>query len=392
MIVFLLTAISIWAGMHFYVGVRLVGAAGLSPGWTRAGWGAVIALMFLGPTFIWLHEAKGEGPWLRAAEWCAFMGFGISSLLAGILLIRDLAWIAALGLDWLGGLKTGRALLPPGATRQAVENWSSIGVVAAALAIAAAGLVETRRPPRIEETTVRVPDLAPALKGFRIVVISDLHLGRTTPPGFMESVAEAVNGLRPDIVVFPGDFGDAKANVERENALRLKEVTARYGKFFVTGNHEYYSDFPRWIEMAREAGFTVLMSENRTVQVGRAKLLVAGIPDHEARETRHERLPSLAELAPGLDSVEFAILLAHQPRRAKEAAEAGFNLMISGHTHGGQYFPYTWIVKLFYRWDRGMFAVGGMALYVSRGTGYWGPPIRAGSPSEISLLVLQGHV
>lgn len=391
MIIFLLIAVSIWAGAHYYIGSRLISHAGLAGGYVTLGWAAVVALLFLGPSAFWTHEMEGWEAWKVAVAWAGYTAAGFSALLFGLTLLRDIGWASALAFNWLDSLAWGSEFLPPGAMRRTIFNWTSVSVVGLACLMSIYGIVMTRLGPRIERVEVEIPGLPAALQGLRIVEICDLHLSRTTPPKFMAELAADIRELAPDLLVFTGDFGEGKVSTNREAALELKDVKARYGKFFVAGNHEYYSDFPLWIRVAGEAGFTVLLNQARTLDIKGQPVYIAGITDQDARRAGpiegHDS--NLEAASAGLRKSDFGILLAHQPRRLDEAAKQGFKLMLSGHTHGGQIFPYTYVVRLFFRHSRGLNDVGGMKLFVSRGTGYWGPPIRVGSRAEITLLVLR---
>jgi predicted MPP superfamily phosphohydrolase len=391
MMVFFITMISLWAGAHYYMGARLVSASVLPTAWTRVGWGILVLLMFMAPATFRIHGAEGWNPWCVFGEWVGYTLMAVSSIAFGLTVLRDAGWLLALAVDWLVSLKAGNFMPAPGALRQTVFAWSSLGVVAATFCMVAAGTWVTRRGPLVEEYDVRIKDLPAGLEGFRIVQFTDLHMARTTSAAFARQVTESVNAGRPDVVVFTGDFGEGKVATQRERIAALAEIRAPHGKFFVTGNHEYYSDFPRWIDAARKLGFTVLMNESRVMDTGRGRVLIAGVTDHRAGEINEGHATNVSLAARGIEAVPAPrILLAHQPRATEGAAEAGFDLMVCGHTHGGQYFPYTYVVKLFFCRSRGLGKVGNMNLFVSRGTGYWGPPVRFGSSPEISFLVLRG--
>ncbi len=391
MIVFLFIAVSIWAGAHYYIGSRLISHAGMAGGYAVLAWAAVGVLLFLGPSAFWTHEMEGWEAWKVIVAWAGYAAAGFSALLFGLTLLRDIGWASVLTFNWLGELARGREFLPPGPLRLSIYNWTSVSVVGLACIMSIYGIVMTRLGPRIERLDAKIPGLPAALEGLRIVEICDLHLSRTTPRNFMPELVAAVKELDPDLLVFTGDFGEGKVSTNREAALELIEIRPRYGKFFVAGNHEYYSNFPLWIRVAEEAGFTILLNQSRTLDIGGKSVYVAGITDQDAHRAGpiqgHDS--NLEEAAAGLRKSDFGILLAHQPRRLARAAELGFKLMLCGHTHGGQIFPYTYVVRLFFKHSRGLNDVDGMKLYVSRGTGYWGPPIRVGSRAEISLLVLR---
>jgi predicted MPP superfamily phosphohydrolase len=195
-----------------------------------------------------------------------------------------------------------------------------------------------------------------------------------------------VNALDPHLVVLTGDLVDGSVGNLREHTRPLADVVARDGRFYVTGNHEYYSGPEAWVREVARLGFTPLLNEHRVVDVEGARVLVAGVTDSAAGRMvpGHRSDPDAAMRdAPAAD---LKLFLAHQPTSAKHAAKLGAHLHISGHTHGGQFFPWHVPVRLTTPYVAGLFRVGAMWLYVSRGTGYWGPPLRLGAPSEITLF------
>jgi predicted MPP superfamily phosphohydrolase len=240
---------------------------------------------------------------------------------------------------------------------------------------ATAGAVLTRR--------VRVPlaRLPASLSGYRIVQITDIHVGPTIGRGFIEQIVARVNALKPDLVAITGDMVDGSVEQLGELVEPIRQLVARDGVFFVTGNHEYYvPDLPAWLAFLADRGIRVLRNEHLPIR-GDAGFDLAGVDDWSA----HPNLPKALE---GRDSARPVVLLAHQPRQVKGAAELGVDLQLSGHTHGGQLFPFSLIVKVFEPYLAGLFTVGTTQLYVSRGTGYWGPPMRLGAPAEITELEL----
>jgi predicted MPP superfamily phosphohydrolase len=167
----------------------------------------------------------------------------------------------------------------------------------------------------------------------------------------------------------------------------LRKISPRYGKFYVPGNHEYYWAGEAWIRAFQELGFQVLPNKHAVVPVGDARLVLAGVTDPAAADAGGEA-PDLSKALTGANGFP-RILLAHRPDFAEPAEKAGFQLQLSGHTHGGQFFPWILIIGLFHRYAQGLHRVGKMWLYVSRGTGYWGPPVRLGARPEVAILVLR---
>ena len=242
------------------------------------------------------------------------------------------------------------------------------------------GVIQARRP-RVVRVSVPIADLPADLAGLKIVQLSDLHVGSTIRRSFVDRVVDRTNDLAPDLVAVTGDVADGFVPELRDHVAPLGRLRAPLGTFFVTGNHEYYWDPRGWMRELERLGIDVLSNEHRLIERGRGRLLLAGVTDLSAASNPH------AAVAGAPDS-DVRILLAHQPRSAFAAQEAGFDLQLSGHTHGGQYFPFNVLVRLFQPFVAGLHRLEAMWLYVSRGTGYWGPPLRFGAPSEITLIEL----
>jgi hypothetical protein len=245
--------------------------------------------------------------------------------------------------------------------------------------------------PEIHEVPVRLARLPRALSGLSIAQISDLHVGRTIGEDEVRRVVAATNRLRPDVVAITGDLVDGSVAMLERSVGPLAALQARYGVFFVTGNHEYYSGAPAWVAHLERLGIRVLRNERVAIGDAGASIDLAGIDDWRSAGMAPGHGPDLARAVSGRDPDRSLVLLAHQPRGVEEAARAGVELQVSGHTHGGQIFPFSLATALVYPYLHGLYDVkggGGSQIFVSRGTGYWGPPMRLGSPPEITRLVL----
>jgi len=239
------------------------------------------------------------------------------------------------------------------------------------------------------------------LEGFTIAQLSDIHVGPTIRVRYIQRIVNAVNRLGADMVAITGDLVDGSVGELRAHVAPLAQLKARHGTFVVTGNHEYYAGAHAWVDELRRLGLRVLMNEHvvlqtRNVQgaqtdeeVHESSLVVAGVTDYTAGhfDASHASDPEGA-VRDAPPQVHTRLLLAHQPRSAIAAAQAGYQLQISGHTHGGQFFPWNLFVPLQQPFTAGLHRLHDMWIYVSRGTGYWGPPKRFGAPSEITLLRL----
>ncbi len=247
------------------------------------------------------------------------------------------------------------------------------------------GLIEARRI-RLETVIIRTPRLPAGSKALRIVQLSDLHLTTLMSREVFARVLARVREARPDLLVFTGDFADEASPYVRELAARLAEVEAPLGKLAALGNHEYYLGIDRAIGLIRAAGFRLLQVES--VRVG-DHLIVAGADDLASEALGRGTLRDETRALPPSGHAEFVILLKHQPW-VDEHSVGRFDLQLSGHTHGGQVFPGGWMLRPFYRHIRGRYELpGGATLYVNRGAGTFGPPMRVLSPPEVTLIVIE---
>lgn len=251
------------------------------------------------------------------------------------------------------------------------------------------GLWNARRTAQVVCVDVPIAQLPPALHGFSIAQISDVHVGPTIKHGYLQAIVERINALQADMVAVTGDLVDGTVQDLAHHVAPLAGLISRHGTFFVTGNHEYYSGAHAWVEELRRLGLRVLMNEHVLLQHGEASLALAGVADFSAHhfDEAHRSDPQAA-MAGVPDDTLVRVLLAHQPRSAAAAARAGFHLQISGHTHGGQFLPWNFLVRLQQPFTAGLNRWQDLWVYTSRGTGYWGPPKRLGAPSEITHLRL----
>jgi len=238
----------------------------------------------------------------------------------------------------------------------------------------------------VSEVRVPIARLPAELEGLRIAQISDLHVGPMIRGGYVERVVQRVLDLKPDLIAVTGDLADGVPEKLKVQVQPLSKLKAPLGVYYVTGNHEYYWGAQAWIDKAAELGFIPLLNENRIVSVRGSKVLVAGVTDTFAEQFIPSHRSDPAKAAATDEKPALKILLAHRPDSCLEAEPAGFDLQLSGHTHGGQFFPFSLLIPLFHRYWRGLNRHGRLWLYVNQGTGYWGPPDRFAVPSEITLL------
>jgi predicted MPP superfamily phosphohydrolase len=267
--------------------------------------------------------------------------------------------------------------------------YSALVVPLLAVLFSAIGFYNARRRAPVVSVDVPIDNLPAALDGFTIAQISDIHVGPTIKRHYVERIVAAVNGLEPDLIAVTGDVVDGTVPNLADHTRPLAGLSARHGTFLVTGNHEYYSGADKWIAEFRRLGLTVLLNQHVVLNHDGAQAVVAGVTDYGAGsfDPAHRSDPAKA-ISGAPDDATVRVLLAHQPRSATAAAEAGFTLQLSGHTHGGQFLPWNFFVRLQQPFVSGLVKFNGLWVYTSRGTGYWGPPKRLGAPSEITLVRL----
>jgi predicted MPP superfamily phosphohydrolase len=267
-------------------------------------------------------------------------------------------------------------------------QWVLAGVVMLSCGLAGLGLEEALSGPHVVEVNIPVPDLPSELDGLRIVQVTDLHVGPMIRHGYVEEMVRQVMALKPDLIAVTGDLADGTVDVLSSQVEPLSALKAPLGVYFVTGNHEYYWGVNAWLKKVRELGFTTLLNENRVVSINGTRILVAGVTDLEANHFTPEHLSDPKKAIASDQSTAFKLLLAHRPTSCFEAEPLGFNLQLSGHTHGGQFFPFSEFIRFFYKYYRGLNRHKRMWVYVNPGTGYWGPPHRFLVPAEVTLLRL----
>jgi predicted MPP superfamily phosphohydrolase len=377
--------------LHLLVGLLLLPAladgAGPPAALALGAWLAVSAVL-LPMSMSLRRRSRDERPG-DVLAWASLLAMGLFSSLFVLSVLRALGLGALALAAWAGasGLVADAA---------AWRTGTAVAVPLVALVLTAWGLWNARRPARVKTVDVPLKDLPPALHGFRIAQLSDIHVGPTIKGAWLRPLVERVNALDVDVVAITGDLVDGSVPDLSVHVAELAALRSRHGTFFVTGNHEYYSGAPSWIAELRRLGITVLMNEHVVLNhrsraqphAGEATLVLAGVADWSAHhfEPSHRSDPLRAIAGAPADARK--VLLAHQPRSAPAAADAGFDLQLSGHTHGGQFLPWNFLVPLQQPFVAGLHAMRGLWVYVSRGTGYWGPPKRLGAPSEITELRL----
>jgi len=381
--VFVAVAVAVLAAVHMYLWLRLVRDTALVTPWRQ------VASIGLAALAVSIPLSMGLGrmlpfPIAKHASAAPFVWMGAMVLLV--------FWFAAADLLRVGAHFAAKA----------AGSWFLSGhrlTIARAVAVAGLGVVAVltgiavhvgARTPAVHDLELRVPSLPRSMDGFTIVQISDLHIGESRDGAWVREVVDRVNDLKPDLVAITGDLVDASPGQLRSEVAPIGALVAPYGVYFVTGNHELYSGLAEWLPVFRELGLRVLRNERVSIGAGAESFDLLGVDDDAAHGADGERGPDLAKAAAGRDPNRAAVLLAHQPKVARDAAAYGVDVVLAGHTHGGQIWPFSALVRLQQPYLRGLYAVSARTrLYVTDGTGFWGPPMRLGTRNEIVRIVLR---
>jgi hypothetical protein len=379
---------------HVYLYRRIFRDTSGHPGWRKAGVVAMAALCLLMLSSRLLARVLPSDAVLAVATvgW-TWMGVATYLLLAFFTLggVHYLTKLPHLWRAWRAR-RAEHPHSPPAPVseerRQFLSRASAGGALLVTGGFVGYGAWRAFNPPAVTEVAVRLPGLPKALDGFTLVQMSDIHVGPVIQRRFMDAVVEQCNALKPDLVCITGDLVDGSVEELGHAVSALSNLRSRHGSFFVTGNHEYYSGDEEWAEALQRMGLTVL--RNRHVRIGdaAASFDLVGVDDWGARRSGFDRQYDLDKALRGRDAERAAVLLAHQPSNWREASKAGIGLQLSGHTHGGQFFPFTLAISAIWEHDAGHFQENGRHLYVSRGTGFWGPPVRVAAPPEIVRVTL----
>jgi predicted MPP superfamily phosphohydrolase len=382
--IFLSVALSLVAALHGYVWLRLVHDVALPHDLERAGTALVVALFVGMPLTFYLGRTRARGH----ARLLLLFGFGWLGLLFFLLVLLGAADLARVGVALVREQLLG-APPPDAASRLSVSRWTAGAVLFGATLMTLASLRSGLGQVRVRDVEVELPRLPAALDGFVIVQLSDVHVGPTIGRQFVEYIVQRCNALTPDIVVITGDLVDGSVSELASAVAPLASLQARHGTYFVTGNHEYYSGASAWCRELTRLGIRVLRNERVSIAHAGAEFDLAGVDDYSAHRVSPDHGANLPRALTGRDPSRELVLLAHQPRAIFEAERLGVGLQLSGHTHGGQLWPWNFLVRLQQPVVSGLNRFGQSQLYVSNGTGYWGPPMRLGAPAEITRIVLR---
>jgi hypothetical protein len=384
-VLFITVACAILAGLHYYFWVRLVRdtqLAGPARHIATAATVTLVCLIVAAPVLNRLVPSIG-----RSLAWPGFMWLGMMFFLAVFLFGTDVLRL----LVGLVGSLSGHAIFDP--SRRVFTARVVAGAALTSVAgVTAAAVQATRGRVAVKRIEVLLDRLPAAADGMRIVQMCDMHVGGLLGKRFVEDVVQTANQLAPDVIAVVGDLVDGSIEQLRPAIAPMAKLRARYGTFFVTGNHEYYSSSGAraWMDELDGMGLRVLRNQRVPVGTADAGFDLAGVPDQTAGRFADEGpAQSVAETMAGRDPARAVVLLAHQPLAIHEAARHGVDLQLSGHTHGGQIWPWGVLVRLQQPFIRGLHRLRDTQIYVSCGTGFWGPPMRLGATAEITEIVLR---
>lgn len=362
---------AIFLALYVYVCHQLVRFANFSILETFIVLGIILIpfAVFLGlPLFIWTRAQGKEAPWVDAYQSWAHTSISYLSYVIFFIVIRDILaffdFQFGLNIFSYGQMETKLILILP-------------------LPCMFLGYLMAKWGPMTIHKKLYFQNLPEEVIGKKIVQISDLHIGPSVGIDHVRRTVDKANTLKPDYIVLTGDIFDGDLSKNKESVAALAELKPKEKTFYITGNHEYYWGVEPFIKKTKEMGFEVLLNENFKI----GSLVFVGTVDPAARQFQFEG-PNLEKSLSGTSAKDFIVLLAHQPNIATQAQKHNISLQLSGHTHAGQFLPWSLIIGLFQRYARGLYKLGNMQLYVNIGTGYWGPANRLGTFCEITEIEL----
>lgn len=391
--------IALFVLAYFYIGWRFIKPLRIAPRWKWALWaGLLLGFLTMIAGVRLGRNAETPGNLL---SWVSYVLMGLLSTLFFLLLIRDMGLLISRGIAKLRSRPAAQENVSPASAQPVAKEreidkerrahllqLTNIGVVGLTGVITSYGIYEARKRPGIVNISVPIERLPRSFAGFRIVQITDVHAGLTVGREWIEGIAEEVHALKPDLIAFTGDMVDGSVANLRNAVAPLGELQAPFGKFFVTGNHEYYSGVEEWLVEVERLGYDVLLNEHRIIERGGDRLVLGGVTDFTGGRHLESHRSDPAAAFRNAPPEMVRIFMAHQPKTLLQTDGVDFDLMLSGHTHGGQFFPWHLATATDQPYLSGLHRPNGKWIYVSKGTGYWGPPVRLGARSEITVITL----
>jgi uncharacterized protein len=318
--------------------------------------------------------------------WPGYLWFGLVVYLFLTLLVLEPVRLALR--RWIKGQPPDTPDAPALNRRMFIARTGAVAAGAASVGLVGFGAATALGPPDLLQVPVRLRRLDPALRGFRIAVVSDIHLGPLAGRAHTEQIVNTINAAEPDLVAIVGDLVDGTVSELGAAAAPLRDLSAPEGTFFVTGNHEYFvDDTAEWLTELERLGIQPLRNENTAIRRGGAAFDLVGVNDIAGAQ--RDDPPDFDRALAGVNLSRPTVLLAHQPVLVSEAAARGVDLQLSGHSHGGQMWPFHYVVRMVQPSIAGLSTVDDTQLYVTRGAGFWGPPVRIGAPPDVTVLSLE---
>lgn len=372
---------------YYYLGIRFLHRMELPNYIILLGWASIFILWLITPTAYVISLLDLIKEKSKTFSLLAFINFGFLTILIFLAITTDIFIYLYFKFFHSTEASDISQIPPTGESRKdfllRIINPSILGLTAT---ITGYGYTEALSDWAVEKVSVPIPNLPEELKNLKIVQISDIHVGPTIKRDTIERLVDKVNSLDPDLIAITGDLVDGSVLSLRNDVEPLSRLKSKFGSFFCTGNHEYYSGAISWTRELQRLGITVLLNESKVIQVSNKNILISGVTDYRAGSILPEHETNPEACLVNQPECDLKILLAHQPKSIFRSHKLGFHIQLSGHTHGGQYFPGNILIHLFQEYVKGLYKHGDTWLYVNRGTGYWGPPIRTGLPPEITIV------
>lgn len=335
----------------------------------------MLAIILAQPLYFWADRRLEHKSWHDSFFKVAHLSMAYINFLVSFVILRDIAAFAG-------------TYLTPSVDVNKGYGPEALGIILVLpLFLILLGTLVVKVGPQVKNIVLPFKNLPAGLAGLRILHITDLHISSSLPVSFVEKLVDRVNKLKPDVVVFTGDILDSQAIRHVHEFDLLKKIQSNFGSYYVPGNHEYYWEIAQGLAVFRAIGMKVLINETANLVINNSLLQISGVPDPAARMFKQEE-PDFDKVAKSLNPEGFKILLSHQPSLANKAWDKGFSLQLSGHTHGGQFFPWNLLIGFFQKYPKGLYRIKDMQLYVNQGTGYWGPSLRLGTYCELTVITL----
>jgi predicted MPP superfamily phosphohydrolase len=364
---FVLIAALILLALFIFLRFRLTGIGYYS--WIISG--AMTTLLMLYP-LVWYDILPDSLNKLTRAV--THFDMGLLSLMMTFIIVRDLIFVPV-------------SIVKPGLVDQVFSGTATGCMFGISFLLLILGYTHAKAGPEVKYVDIPIVHLAPSLQGYTILQISDLHAGPAIDRNYVENVLKKIKDIEVDIIALTGDIADGKFSKYYDRVAPIAALYAKAPVLYIPGNHEYLHDSGKWYDYFTQMGFQTLFNAHTVIKHKGASILFAGIIDPEVKEIDAQQKPDILLAMKNAPRADFKILLSHRPDIAKAAAHI-FDLQLSGHTHAGQFLPWSLLIKIVQPFAVGLKKCGNMWIYTNPGTGFWGPPIRLDTTSEITVLRL----